>query len=100
MAVYKHVLTVTILSPYATVEESFGDKWDLADVENKISDGDCIGCVEVESSSKVPAHNVVKELLEIDHDGSFFDDLTDEENEQQRRDEKNGLYSEHDDPCN
>jgi hypothetical protein len=56
--------------------------------------------VEVESSSKVPAHNVVKELLEIDHDGSFFDDLTDEENEQQRRDEKNGLYSEHDDPCN
>ena len=102
MKIYKHVLTVTVLSPHATLEESFGSEWQLKDVDYAITNDDCIGSVDHNSTEEVPALNVEKELISLGNDGTFFDDLDDEDDkdESQRRDEKNGLYGEHEDPCN
>jgi hypothetical protein len=103
MKVYKHVVKITILSTDENVEDSFGNKdWDLSDVQYAITEGDCIGSVDHDSTEEVPALEVEKELISLGNDGTFFDDLDDEDDEaeSQRRDEKNGLYGEHEDPCN
>lgn len=79
MKIYKHVLSVVILSEQETLEDALGGEWDLKDVEYAITDGDCIGDVQHESTEMVPASKVVSELIAIGNDGSFFGDLDDED---------------------
>lgn len=55
MKIYKHVITVTVLSTHATLEESFGLEWQLSDLDYAITKGDCIGSVDHESTEEIPA---------------------------------------------
>ena len=102
--IFKHVIKVTILTEHQELESSLGKEWDLSDLEYAITDGDCIGSVDHDSTEEIPALEVEKELISLGNDGTFFDsfdeDEDEDEDEEQRRDEKRGLYPQHDDPCN
>ena len=75
--IYKHVITVTVLSDKPTPEETFGEDWDLYEVYNAVHFGDCLGaCIgdfDHELSQIVPEEEVKKELIALGDDGTFFD---------------------------
>lgn len=46
---------------------------DLDDINHAITDGDCIGNVQITSSEPVPAEDLRGHLLRIGNDGTFFE---------------------------
>lgn len=80
--IYKHVVKVTILSENESLENSFkaflrvlGQEWGLSDVQYAITDDDCIGAVNHESSDEIPLREIKKELVAIGKNKTFFDYL-------------------------
>lgn len=98
--IYKHVIKVVLLSETESLEECLGDDWNLDDVEYAITQGDCIGQTIHESTDIIPSRAVEDELIAMGNDGTFFDSFDEDSEEEQRRDEKNGLYGQQVDPCN
>jgi hypothetical protein len=72
--VYKHVVTVTVLSTTPALDAALGEDWTLADLHDGIDSGDCIGHFKVTNTIPLADRgSVEKELKAIGNDGSFFD---------------------------
>jgi hypothetical protein len=69
MAIYKTIITVTVLSTLPLEFDS------LEELGREIDSGDSIGNVEVGSHIKLDQDRVNEELLNIGNDGTFFDDV-------------------------
>lgn len=52
-----------------------GDPFGLAQINYAITEGDCIGNVEVVSAEQVPPNEVQAHLLRIGNDGTFFEEV-------------------------
>ena len=75
--IYKHIFTITVLS-----EDKEFDNVCLEDLAREIDQGNSIGQVEHKSVDEVPADRVKDELEAIGNDGSFFESLSDAEDEE------------------
>lgn len=73
--IYKHVVEVVVLSEDESLERCLGSEWELSDLEQAISTGDCIGTYSHKETQELPADEVETELIAIGNDGTFFDDL-------------------------
>lgn len=51
------------------------DMYELDELNEMITEGDCIGSVEFVREDRVPVRRVRRELVEIGNDGTFFDDV-------------------------
>lgn len=76
--IFKHVIKVTILTEHEELESSLGSEWDLSDLEYAITDGDCIGSVDHDSTEEIPTMEVERELISLGNDGTFFDSFDEE----------------------
>ena len=75
MDVYRTLVTVEVFSrgPFyvgALDEDPFG----LQEINYAITEGLCIGDVEVEASQRVPPEQIKDHLLRIGNDGTFFEE--------------------------
>lgn len=75
--VYKHVITVTVLSEHDDLVYDTGKAgWDLKDIQEVIDNGGAIGDFDCVSSDEVPADKLESELLSVGNDGTYFDELS------------------------
>jgi hypothetical protein len=73
--VWQTVIKVTVLSEDGPI----GDDVDLAGINYAISEGDCIGEVEITSRQRMDPRWVRRKLVAIGNDGTFFDSEDDDE---------------------
>lgn len=74
--VYKHVITVTVLSEHDDLVYDTGKAgWDLKDIQEVIDNGGAIGGSVYVSADEVPADKLESELLSLGNDGTYFDGL-------------------------
>jgi NifB/MoaA-like Fe-S oxidoreductase len=76
--IYKHKIEITLLSE-GSLEEILGDNWTLKDVYSEMIHGHSIGTYSHTETQKIKPENVQSELVKIGNDGSFFDNLEEEE---------------------
>lgn len=67
--VWQTVIKVTVLSEDGPI----GDDVELKHIDYLISEGDCIGEVEIQSRQRMDPRWVRRKLLAIGNDGTFFD---------------------------
>jgi hypothetical protein len=73
--VYKHTITVTVLSESADLMLDTGKAiWDLNDIQEVIDNGGAIGTFDYESADEVASEDLASELVKIGNDGTYFDD--------------------------
>jgi hypothetical protein len=77
--IHRTVYTVEVFSrgPFHP-DGGDNDPFDLAEINYAITEGDCIGNVEISHQMIVPPEAVEGELLRIGNDGSFFDEDEDD----------------------
>lgn len=76
--IYRTVYQVEVFSegPFQSASRD-DDPFGLKDIDYAITDGDCIGNVELVSDEIVPPEKVEQELLRIGNDGTFFEGVGD-----------------------
>jgi len=81
--IYRTVFTIEVLSDGPlNLAMRDDDPFDLLAINYEITDGDCVGNVRQTLSEIVPTDKVRDELVAIGNDGTFFDSLIGEEDEQ------------------
>jgi len=76
MTIYKTIITVTVLSDTPLEFDS------LVELGHEIDSGDSIGNVEVGPHMRILDKAVKDELLSLGNDGTFFDHLDEEEQQE------------------
>lgn len=73
--VFRHEVTIIVLSENDTLEKALGDEWNLSDLDQAMDTGDCLGTYLVTLSERIPKTDLKRQMLEVGNDGSFFDSL-------------------------
>lgn len=76
--IYKHTVTVTVLSSSQTLDDLLPVGWTLADLQQEMDVGAAVGDWDSEDTEISP-ENVKDELKKVGNDGTFFDDLDNKE---------------------
>lgn len=74
--IHRTTLTVEVFSRGPlTMGDCDGDPFDLETINYLITEGPCIGNVEVTGTDIIPAGEVEAHLLRIGNDGTFFEEI-------------------------